>query len=65
VSIFGVLAEVPHPNVVLFDVRVGFHGHVPHGPLSDTCIRTRGSISACHQEGGFSPEARWLDLMLR
>jgi hypothetical protein len=23
---------VPHPNVVLFDVRVGFHGPVPHRP---------------------------------
>jgi hypothetical protein len=25
---------VPHPNVVLFDVRVGFHIHVSCGPVA-------------------------------
>src|SRR4029077_17472001 len=32
--------RVPHPNVVLFDVRVGFHSHVPRGPLRVTSIGT-------------------------
>ena len=30
--------RVPHPNVVLFDVRVGFHSDVPRGALSDVLV---------------------------
>jgi hypothetical protein len=37
--------RVPNPNVVLFDVRVGFHSHVPRGPLFDASICTRGGVA--------------------
>ena len=44
---------MPHPNVALFDVRVGFHSRVPHGPLFDTSIRTRrGPPSYREAKGG-------------
>jgi len=47
--------RLPHPNVVFFDVRVGFHGNVELGILLWDCFNLR--VSPVFDEPGNGPGA--------